>query len=251
MVPNEEPFAKLLSPGLILGPDGNKMSKSKGNVVNPDRDVEKYGTDTFRIFMLSLSDFRDPSPWNIDAIAGAERLLERIYASFTESPKAAADDMKAMKLLNKTIKKVGEDIPAFKFNTAITALNILMNEGVPTDLEFRTEWQESYLKLLHPFAPHIAEELWHVIGHSSSESIQHAPWPEYDEFMLIDDDVTIAIQVNGKLRATFEFLNGVAQEEVAATAYSSEEIKKWTEGKVIVREIFVPNKLFSIVVKDA
>lgn len=248
VVSNDEPFAKLLSPGLILGPDGNKMSKSKGNVVNPDREVEKYGTDTFRVFMLGLSDFRDPSPWNIDAIAGAERLLERIHASFTESPKSAADDMKAMKLLNKTIKKVGEDIPAFKFNTAITALNILMNGGVPVDAEFRTQWQEAYLKLLHPFAPHIAEELWNKLGHTGS--IQHAPWPEYDEFMLIDDDVTIAIQVNGKLRATFEFLNGVAQEEVAATAYASEEIKKWTEGKTIVREIFIPNKLFSIVVKD-
>ena len=123
-----------------------------------------------------------------------------------------------------------------------------MNEGLPSDSEFATEWKEAFLILLHPFAPHIAEELWQHLG--KTDSIQKAVWPEYDEFMLVDDEVTIAVQVNGKLRATFSFLNGVAQEEVAATAYASDEITKWTDGKTIVREIFVPNKLFSIVIKD-
>jgi leucyl-tRNA synthetase len=124
----DEPFSKLASPGLILGPDGNKMSKSKGNVVNPDDDVRRHGADTFRVFMLGLSDFRDPSPWSTDAIIGSRRFLEKAWNAFGEDAKVAADDMKAMKLLHKTVKKVGEDIPAFKFNTAITAINILLNE---------------------------------------------------------------------------------------------------------------------------
>lgn len=243
----DEPFMKLASPGLILGPDGNKMSKSKGNVINPDSVVEEHGTDTFRVYEMSMSDFRDPAPWNTDAIVGSKRFLEKAYNAF-ESPKMAADDMKAMKLLHKTVKKVGEDIVAFKFNTAITALIILLNEGVPSDEEFRKEWKEKFAVLLHPFAPHLAEELWSMLG--NKESVYFASWPEYDEFMLADDEVTIAVQVNGKLRGTFQFLNGVAQEEVSETVHANPDIAKWVDGKTIVREIFVPNKLLNIVVKD-
>ncbi len=247
VVPNDEPFAKLASPGLILGSDGNKMSKSKGNVVNPDDVCKQYGTDTFRVYEMSMSDFRDPAPWNTDAIVGSERFLEKAYAAFGDSAKSAADDMKAMKLLHKTVKKVGDDIANFKFNTAITAINILLNEGVPSDAEFRSEWREKVAVLLHPFAPHLAEELWESLGHA--ESVYFAAWPEYDEFMLADDEVTIAVQVNGKLRGTLTMLNGVAQEEVSSAARENPEIAKWLEGQTLVREIFVPNKLLSIVVK--
>lgn len=249
VVPTDEPFAKLASPGLILGPDGNKMSKSKGNVINPDDVVREYGADTFRVYEMSMSDFRDPAPWNTEAIVGSRRFLEKAWAAFGDSPKAAADDMKAMKLLHKTVKKVGEDIPAFKFNTAVTAINILLNEGVPSDAEFRAEWKEKVAILLHPFAPHLAEELWASLGHP--DSVYGAAWPEYDAFMLVDDEVTIAIQVNGKLRHTIVFLNGVAQEEVSSAANEAEEVRKWIDGKTLVREIFVPNKLLNIVVKDS
>ncbi|MFB0964497.1 MAG: leucine--tRNA ligase [Patescibacteria group bacterium] len=248
VVPTDEPFAKLASPGLILGSDGNKMSKSKGNVVNPDDVCKQYGTDTFRVYEMSMSDFRDPAPWNTDAIVGSERFLEKAYAAFGDSAKSAADDMKAMKLLHKTVKKVGEDIGNFKFNTAITAINILLNEGVPADAEFRAEWREKVAVLLHPFAPHLAEELWESLGNSTS--VYLASWPEYDTFMLADDEVTIAVQVNGKLRGTLTMLNGVAQEEAASAARENPEISKWIEGKTLVREIFVPNKLLNIVVKD-
>lgn len=248
VVPNDEPFAKLASPGLILGSDGNKMSKSKGNVVNPDDVCKQYGTDTFRVYEMSMSDFRDPAPWNTDAIVGSERFLEKAYAAFGDSAKSAADDMKAMKLLHKTVKKVGEDIGNFKFNTAVTAINILLNEGVPTDAEFRSEWKEKVAVLLHPFAPHLAEELWESLGNSTS--VYLASWPEYDTFMLADDEVTIAVQVNGKLRGTLTMLNGVAQEEAASAARENPEISKWIDGKTLVREIFVPNKLLNIVVKD-
>ncbi len=152
-----------------------------------------------------------------------------------------------MKLLHKTIKKVEEDIKDYKFNTAITALIILSNEGLPQDAEFQQEWKEKFLVMLHPFAPHIAEELFSKMDNSSS--IFDQKWPEYDEFMLVDDEVTIAVQINGKMRGTFTFLNGVAQEEVSETVCADPKIQKWLEGKEIVKEIFIPNKMLSIVVK--
>lgn len=243
----DEPFSRLENQGLVLGPDGNKMSKSKGNVVNPDDTVRQYGADTLRSYIMSMADFHDPAPWNTEAIIGSRRFLEKAWNSFGEDAKPAADDMKAMKLLHKTVKKVGEDIAAFKFNTAITAMNILLNEGVPSDAEFRKEWREKFAVLLHPFAPHLAEELWQSLG--NTESVYFAAWPEYDEFMLVDDEVTIAVQVNGKVRGTLTLLNGVSQEEASSAANENPEIRKWIEGKRLVREIFVPNKLLSIVVE--
>ena len=156
--------------------------------------------------------------------------------------------MKAMKLLHKTVKKVGEDIVDYKFNTAISALIILLHEGVPTDEEFASEWKEKFTILLHPFAPHMAEELWNIMGNNGS--IYDQKWPEYEEWMLIDDEVTIAVQINGKLRGTLTCLNGVAQDEVSALAHADPDITKWIEGKTLIREIFIPNKMLSIVVKD-
>ena len=189
--------------------------------------------------------------------------------------------MKKMKLLHKTVKKIGEDIVDYKFNTAISALMILLNEGIPVDEEFAQEWKEKFLILLHPFAPHMAEELYSLLCKGGArraeellsekseqnpqssatlqtaplqkeltESIYNAPWPEYDEFMLIDDEVTIAIQIGGKLRGTLSFLNGVAQEEVSIAALADPSIAKWLEGKTIIKEIFIPNKILSIVVRD-
>ena len=160
--------------------------------------------------------------------------------------------MKKMKLLHKTVKKVGEDIVGYKFNTAISALMILLNEGVPTDTEFAQEWKEKFATLLHPFAPHMAEELYALIGSRHSDegriqeisdtldasqaqhdgsigSIYNAPWPSYDEWMLVDDEVTIAIQINGKLRGTYTGLNGVMQDEVSTYAHETPDIAKWLE----------------------
>ena len=225
-----------------------KMSKSLKNVVNPDDMISEYGTDALRMYEMVLGDFRDSAPWEPTGIVGVRRFLDRVHTTFTEGKNLAKDEMKTMKLLHKTIKKVGEDIEDYKFNTAISSLMILLNEGLPTDSEFQTEWKEKFAILLHPFAPHMAEEIWNILGHK--DSIYDAEWPSYDEWMLIDDEVTIAVQVNGKLRGTFTFLNGVAQEEVAETVYNSPDITKWIEGKEIAREIFVPNKLFSIVVKQ-
>lgn len=204
-----------------------KMSKSLKNVVNPDAVTEEHGVDTFRLYEMSMADFKDTAPWNTDAIIGVRRFLERIWKNFAEEPKMADDDMKAMKLLHKTIKKVGEDIDIYKFNTAISALMILINGGLPRDMKLQKEWKEDYLKLLHPFAPHIAEELWSLLGHT--DSIYMASWPKYDENMIQDDEVTIAVQVNGKLRGTFVFSADTSEEEVSKNILQNPDITKWIE----------------------
>jgi leucyl-tRNA synthetase len=247
VVPTKEPFYKLTNVGLILGENNEKMSKSRGNVVNPNDVVAEHGADTLRLYEMFMGDFTDSAPWDTTKIIGMRRLLDRTYATVVDGKNAANDDMKAMKLLHKTVKKVGEDIVAYKFNTAISAINILVNEGCPADAEFAAEWKDKLVRILHPFAPHMAEECWRLLG--NTESVYLAPWPEYESFMIVDDEVTIAIQVDGKLRTTFTCLNGVAKEEVLALAYAHDIVKKWTDDKEIVREIFVPNKLLNIVTK--
>jgi leucyl-tRNA synthetase len=260
-----------------------KMSKSLKNVVNPNDIVAEYGADTLRLYEMSMSGFTDTAPWNPDAIIGVRRFLDKAYSTIIEGKNKAKDDMRAMKLLHKTVKKVGEDIVAYKFNTAISALQILLNEGIPTDPEFASEWSERFAIMLHPFAPHMAEELYYnllckggarraedLVSEKSeqnpqssamlqtaplqkelTESIYNAEWPSYDEWMLVDDEVTIAIQINGKLRGTYTGLNGVMQDEVSAYAHETADIAKWLDDKILVKEIFIPNKLLSIVVKDA
>jgi leucyl-tRNA synthetase len=281
IVPTKEPFQKLTNVGMILAyayerKDGGlvavdlieeregkfyekatgievkqvvaKMSKSLKNVINPNDIVREYGADTLRLYEMSMSGFTDAAPWNPEAIIGVRRFLDKAHTLFIEGHIVAKDEMKAMKLLHKTVKKVGEDIVDYKFNTAISALMILLNEGLPTDIEFQIEWKEKFALLLHPFAPHMAEELWNLLGKSGS--IYEAEWPEYEEFMLVDDEVTIAVQVNGKLRGTLTCLNGVMQEEVSSLAHEDPDITKWIEGKILVKEIYIPNKMLSIVVKD-
>lgn len=195
VVPTVEPFQKLVNQGMILAyayerQDGGlvavdlveerdgryieretgkevrqvvaKMSKSLKNVVNPNDIVREYGADTLRLYEMNMGAFTDTAPWNPDAIVGVRRFLDKAYALYTDAKNTAKDDMKAMKLLHKTVKKVGEDIVGYKFNTAISALMILLNEGIPTDAEFASEWKEKFAILLHPFAPHMAEELYQL-----------------------------------------------------------------------------------------
>ncbi len=248
VVPTIEPFHKLTNVGLILGPDGNKMSKSKGNVINPNDIVAEYGADTLRLYEMSMSAFTDAAPWDPKAIIWVRRFLDKAYSTIIEGKNKTNDDMRAMKLLHKTTKKVWEDIVAYKFNTAISAMMILLNEGMPTDSEFALEWQTTFTTMLHPFAPHMAEELWDTLW--QKESIYNAVWPSYDEWMLIDDEVTIAVQISGKLRGTLTCLNWVAQDEVSALAHADPDIAKWLVGKTLVKEIYIPNKMLSIVARD-
>jgi len=250
VVPTDEPFFRLRNVGLILWPDGNKMSKSKGNVINPDEVISEYGADTLRLYEMSMADFSDVAPWNTKAIVWSYRLLERIYRLFS-SPEPtsdiATDNLKAMKIMHKTIKKVSEDIENMKFNMAISSINIMVNEGIPTDIELAHEWKTVLARLLQPFAPHMAEECWSLLG--NEESIYSAQWPEYISAMTIDDEVQISIQINGKLRGTYPFLRGVTVEEVRMTIETKPEIAKWLEGQEILKEVFIPNKILNIVVK--
>lgn len=254
VVPSDEPFFRLRNVGLILWPDGNKMSKSKGNVINPDDVIAEYGADTLRLYEMSMADFSDVAPWNTKAIVGSYRLLEKIYRLFTtdtQTPEykswTAKDDLTAIKMMHKTIKKVGEDIENMKFNTAIAAINIMVNEGIPADPEHAHEWKSALIRILQPFAPHMAEECWSLLGHE--DSVYMAEWPEYITAMTIDDEVQIAIQIGGKLRGTYPFMRGVTAEEIRMTVENKPEIAKWLEGVTVVKEVFIPNKILNIVVK--
>jgi leucyl-tRNA synthetase len=254
VVPSDEPFFRLRNVGLILWPDGNKMSKSKGNVINPDDVISEYGADTLRLYEMSMADFSDVAPWNTKAIVGSYRLLDKIYRLFTTDTETTEykswttdDNLRAAKTMHKTIKKVGEDIENMKFNTAIAAINIMVNEGIPTDAEQAHEWKSVLARLLQPFAPHMAEECWSLLG--NEESIYLTEWPEYIPAMTIDDEVQIAIQIGGKLRGTYPFLRGVTAEEVRMTVENKSEIAKWLEGVTVVKEVFIPNKILNIVVK--
>jgi leucyl-tRNA synthetase len=230
------------------------MSKSKGNVINPDDVISEYGADTLRLYEMSMADFSDVAPWNTKAIVGSYRLLEKIYRLFTTDTETTEykswttdDNLRAAKTMHKTIKKVGEDIENMKFNTAIAAINIMVNEGIPTDPEQAHEWKSVVARLLQPFAPHMAEECWSLMG--NEDSIYGAEWPEYIPAMTIDDEVQIAIQIGGKLRGTYSFLRGVTAEEVRMTVENKPEIAKWLEGVTVIKEVFIPNKILNIVVK--
>lgn len=230
------------------------MSKSKGNVINPDDVISEYGADTLRLYEMSMADFSDVAPWNTKAIIGSYRLLEKIYRLFTTEsdapeykPWTSTDDLRATKTMHKTIKKVGEDIENMKFNTAIATINIMVNEGVPTDIDEAREWKSVLVRLLAPFAPHMAEECWSLMG--NEDSIYGTEWPEYISAMTIDDEVQIAIQIGGKLRGTYPFLRGVTAEEVRMTVENKPEIAKWLDGQTVIKEVFIPNKILNIVVK--
>ncbi len=201
-----------------------------------------------------MADFSDVSPWNTNAIVGSYRLLEKIYRLFAIDSTSAEylawtcdDNLRAAKTMHKTIKKVGEDIENMKFNTAIAAINIMVNEGVPVDPEQAHEWKSALVRLVQPFAPHMAEECWSLLGNEGS--VYFTEWPEYISAMTIDDEVQIAIQINGKLRGTYPFLRGVTVEEVRATIETKPEIMKWLEETSIIKEVFIPNKILNIVVK--
>jgi len=253
-----EPFLKLRHQGIILGEDGDKMSKSKGNVINPDNVVKEYGADALRMYEMFMGPLEDMKPWNTKGIIGIKRFLERVWKLFqkfqsynSQSPtnlKLQSQNSKFENLLHKTIKKVTEDIENFRFNTAISALMILINEMEKQDSLFIIHYS-LFIKLLAPFAPHLSEELWQKLGHK--ESIFKESWPEYDPQLIKDETINLVVQVNGKLRDTIKVDAEISEEEAKKAAQSSGKIKKWIEGKKIVKVIFVKGRLINIVVKDS
>ncbi len=244
-VPTAEPYAKRTAQGLILGPEGDKMSKSKGNVVDPNDVIDEYGADVLRVYILFMGDYGSAAPWSDSSVKGCKRFLERV-AYLTETAKGEGTTKALETIFHKTIKKVSSDIEEMKFNTAIAAMMTLVNEiydvGTLTVDELRT-----LITLLNPFAPHITEEINEAIG--GKELLSTAKWPEYDEAKTVDDTVTIAVQICGKTRATVDIPNNAEQSVVAEIAKSDEKIKQFIDGKTIVKEIYVKNKIFNIVAK--
>ncbi|MDD5213591.1 MAG: leucine--tRNA ligase [Candidatus Gracilibacteria bacterium] len=237
----------------------SKMSKSLKNVVNPDDIVEEYGADSLRLYEMYMADFKDSAPWNPNGIVGVRRFIERLERIFEED-RYSSDDKKAMKQLHKTIKKVSEDIENYKFNTAISSMMILLNEGMPKDEKLKKEWKETFVKLVHPFAPHLAEELWERINISKDNSGIISPkskhksiflesWPKFDADMAKDDVVVIGVQVLGKLRGEIEINIEEDEKSVLEKARNNEQVAKWLDGKTIVKEIYVKGKIVNIVVK--
>ncbi len=242
--PVKEPYAKRTAQGLILGSDGEKMSKSKGNVVDPLTIIEEYGADTLRTYILFIGDYEQPTPWNDNGVKGVRRFLDRVFRLNEKVVDGETYSPALEKLIHKTIKEVSNDIEATKFNTAIAKLMSLVNDFNKQENITKSDYI-ALIKLLNPFAPHIAEELNEMMG--NKESLVYAPWPTYDENLTHFDEVEIAVQVNGKLRGSFVIEKDASSEAMQEAALKLETVKNQIAGKTIKKIITVPNKIVNIV----
>ena len=245
VVPTKEPYAKRTSHGMILGENGEKMSKSRGNVVNPDEIVDTYGADTMRLYEMFIGDFEKAAPWSPKSIKGCRRFLERVWALADKVQDGDTYSEQHEVLMNRTIKKVGEDADNLKANTAIAALMTMLNEFYDKGVN-KAEYK-TFLALLNPFAPHITEELWQQLGETGLLSV--APWPTYDEAKTVESTVELAVQVNGKLKCTIKLAADADKQTAIDTAMAEEKVQHAIEGKQIVKQIVVPGKIVNIVVK--
>jgi len=246
MVHTTEPFERLEFLGFILAEDGRKMSKRWGNIINPDDVVSEYGADALRVYEMFMGPFENTIAWSTTNLVGAQRFLERIYRC-ADSLKDVEDSTHVTALLHKTIKKVGEDIEAFKFNTAISSMMIFLNEAEKEGISI--ESCRTLLKLLAPFAPHLTEELWHKLG--ESESIHLQSFPEYDEALATDDVVTIGVQINGKHRGNIEIAPDASEEDALAAVRADSKLQKYIEGGEYKKVIYVPGRILNIILKDS
>ena len=244
VVPTSEPYMKRTSHGMILGENGEKMSKSRGNVVNPDEIVDRYGADTMRLYEMFIGDFEKAAPWNSDSIKGCKRFVERYWnlQEIVADGDGYSSDLEA--LMHKTIKKVTEDIDNLKCNTAIAAMMTLLNKVYEKKSITRAELRDLTI-MLNPFAPHVTEELWEKMDFGGA--VHDAKWPEYDESKTVENSVEIVLQIMGKVRSRMTIPVDMPKEEVIALAKADEKIAAAIEGKTIKKEIYVPNKLVNIV----
>ena len=257
---SDEPFTRLIHQGLILGPDGNKMSKSKGNTVSPDDYVEKYGSDALRLWLMFGYAYEEGGPWNEDGIKGiskyiqrVENLADRIISNEQIEKEISKEDMEELKhILNRTIFGVEKDIIRFSFNTAVAKLMELTNEMIRIENKYGNvkelrETFKTFVNILAPMAPHLSEELWEKLG--EKESVHLTKYPKYDENYLERNTITIAVQINGKLKDTIEIEKGEEKEKVLAKAKQKDKIIAALDGKEIVKEIYVQDKIVNIVVR--
>ena len=245
VVPTKEPYAKRTSHGMILGENGEKMSKSRGNVVNPDEIVDTYGADTMRLYEMFIGDFEKAAPWSPKSIKGCRRFLERVWALADKVQDGDTYSEQHEVLMNRTIKKVGEDADNLKANTAIAALMTMLNEFYDKGVN-KAEYK-TFLALLNPFAPHITEELWQQLGETGLLSV--APWPTYDEAKCVEQTIEIAVQVNGKVKARIKVPAAIENADAIAAAKAEPAVAEAIAGKTIAKEIYVKGKLVNIAVK--
>lgn len=244
-VPVPEPYAKRSGLGLVLGADGVKMSKSRGNVVDPDDVIKKYGADTLRTYIMFMSDYSASAPWKESGVKGCKRFLERV-ASLSDIAEGTGTTKKLESIMNKTVKKVSQDIEDMKFNTAIAAMMTCLNEI--NDVGSLTKDELSvFIRLLCPFAPHLCEEMWEQLGGEGLCST--AQWPDYDESKCVDDEIEIAVQVNGRVRDRFTVPADIEAADAIARAKELDKVREFTDGMAFIKELYVPGKLVNLVVK--
>lgn len=252
VVHTKEPFQKLFNQGMILGEGNEKMSKSKGNVVNPDDIIESHGADTLRLYEMFMGPLEASVTWSTNGLDGARRFLDRIWRLFvTDEGKVAdkvqvSDDKALEKVYNQTVKKVTDDYEGIRFNTAISQMMVFINEGYKAEV-IPTEYVEGFVKLLSPIAPHVAEELWAILGHEGTITFEQ--WPTYDESKLVDDEIEVVVQVLGKVRAKVKVAKDVSKEQLEKVALEDSKVQEFIAGKDIVKVIVIPGKLVNIVVK--
>lgn len=253
LVPTKEPFMKLVNQGMILGSNHEKMSKSKGNVVNPDDIVDQYGADTLRLYEMFMGPLEESVPWDEKGLHGANKWVQRVWRLLMDDNNHLRDrvstfnDGKLTKVYNQTVKKVTEDYERMHFNTAISQLMVFVNEAYKVD-DLPVEYMKGFVKMIAPIMPHMAEELWSQFG--ESDTITYQPWPTYDPKALVEDEVEMIVQVNGKVRAKIKMAKDTDRDEAQQLALANEHVKKFTDGKDIKKVIVVPNKLVNIVAKQ-
>jgi len=252
-VSTKEPFKKLINQGMILGEDGQKMSKSRGNVVNPDKVITDYGADSMRLYEMFMGPLEAIKPWSMQGVEGVHRFLQKLWRAavdketgeLDEAVKDAQADEATLRLLNQTIKKVGDDIETFNFNTAISAMMIFVNHLGRLTVRPKAVVEKLVL-ILAPFAPHVAEELWERLGHTAS--LAYEPWPEYDKELIKEKEIELAVQVNGKIKDRIVVPADADDEQIKQKALASEKVAAALAGKTPRKIIIIKSRLVNIVI---
>ncbi len=251
VVATKEPFQKLFNQGMILGENNEKMSKSKGNVVNPDDIVKSHGADSLRLYEMFMGPLDSSKAWSTNGLDGSRRFLDRIWRLFVNengklSEKVTDTSSANMeKVYHQTVKKVTEDYESMHYNTAISQMMVFINEGYKAE-SISKEYVEGFVKLISPIVPHIAEELWSILGHE--DTITYEAWPTFDASKLEDNEVEIPVQIKGKVRAKLLVAKDATKEELEASALASEQVQQWLEGQEVKKIIAIPGKMVNIVI---